>query len=1012
LSEQESAGPDAAADRQTGGADNHNDRQNQGGGALRPAYVVGVGASAGGLEALQTFFDHLPQDSGLGFVIIQHLSPDYKSLMAELLSKHTGLEVLRVEDGMMVESNKVYLIPPKKNMVVFHGKLLLTEQDHSSGLNLPIDIFFRSLAEDQGERSIGVVLSGTGSDGTRGVRAIKEAGGMVMVQDESAKFDGMPRSAINTGLADYILPPGEMGRQLVAFVKNPFISKMDGTGPTLMSEEDKLSKVMSLLRRETGVDFAYYKPSTVVRRIERRMGIAQFQDLDDYLAYLERSKAELVALYKDLLIGVTKFFRDREAFDHLAEKIVPELFKSAGGDKAVRAWVVGCSTGEEAYSVAMMLHEYRESQKANYDIKVFATDIDKDAIEFASQGNYPESIAADVPAHLLNRYFNHHGGGYRINREIRESVIFATHNILKDPPFTNLALITCRNLLIYLLPVLQKKVLSVFHFALNPNGFLFLGSSETVLDLNDEFRPFDAKWRMYIHRGRGYLPIKDTLNLPDRQARGERERVDAQRIRGAESRMSRPSAQDRALEQVAQRLITEFVPTCLVLNADNDLVHSFGRPWDLLKLPVGRASLNVLNMVPRELSLAISTAIHRARRSRETVSYTDVRIADPGGTRSVNLRVEYAPDANTGEELTILYIEEKTPPSPYDQDGESFDVGHQTDRRISDLEQDLQLTKENLQATIEELETSNEELQATNEELLAANEELQSTNEELQSVNEELHTVNAEHQMKILELTRLNSDMENLIRSTEIGTIFLDSRLQIREFTPAVTEEINILEQDVGRPFADLASRFTIDLQDHLQKVLDQGAKFEETVQSRSGAWYLIRILPYINEDREIDGVVITLVNITEKKTLLEALNQQQEAQRALLAGIPALVFFQDADLRYITGNKTFSELVGLSMEDIPGKTDRELFRPEEAEAIRQTSLKAMREGRSLLNLQENMTGADGKTRWYSTSKTPYFNDSGQVVGLVGIGWDISELKDEVMMGGLKDPSFEVSPPK
>ncbi|MCB1766625.1 MAG: chemotaxis protein CheR, partial [Candidatus Competibacteraceae bacterium] len=464
-------------------------------------YYVGVGASAGGLEALESFFSQMPAESGMAFIVIQHLSPDYKSMMVELLSKRTAMPVRRAEEGMLVEVNSVYLIPPKKNLSIFHGKLLLSESDHSRGLNLPIDVFLRSLADDQAEKAIGVILSGTGSDGVRGIRAIKEAGGMVMVQsEESAKFDGMPRAAISTGLTDFILPPDEMPAKLTSFVRHPYAAKVDRP-QTLLSDEDRLTRIFALLRERTRVDFTFYKPSTVIRRIERRMTVNQIHDLRDYVKFMESYSGEVTTLYRELLIGVTSFFRDHEVFEELEENHLPALFERVAG-REVRFWIAGCSTGEEAYSLAMSSREVMERIGRQVDIKIFATDIDRDAILRASNGLYPESIAADLSSKLLTKYFHRREEHYQIDRSIREMVVFAQHNLIKDPPFTNIELVSCRNLLIYLQPVLQRKALELMSFSLNPQGILLLGSSETTGEVSDLYETLHQKYKIYASRGK------------------------------------------------------------------------------------------------------------------------------------------------------------------------------------------------------------------------------------------------------------------------------------------------------------------------------------------------------------------------------------------------------------------------------------------------------------------------------------------------------------------------------
>lgn len=842
-----------------------------------PACVVGLGASAGGLEALQTFFAHMPADSGLAFVVVQHLSPDYKSLMVELLSKTTSMPVKRIEDGMKLEPNCVYLIPPKKNVTLFHHQLLLTDQDHGRGLNLPIDLFFRSLAEDLGERAVAIVLSGTGSDGTRGIRAIKEEGGLAMAQDPAtAKFDGMPSSVIATGLADYVLPPENMPAELIKFVKHPFLARSVPVGETLGAQEDALTKITALLRKATGVDFTFYKPTTVVRRIERRMGIAQLQTMADYLSYLHQSPNEVTALYKDLLIGVTKFFRDTEAFEVMEKKIIPALFERKRLDPVIRLWTAGCATGEEAYSMAILLREQMMRSDKPYDVKVFATDLDRGAIETASSGLYPASIAAEVSEERLKRFFVDKGGAYQVAREIREMVVFAPHNLLKDPPFTKIDLVSCRNMLIYLQPVLQQRVLSLFSFSLSEGGILFLGGSETAGELAPLFEVVDAKWKIFERRRGMAAPLDAAISLAP-----SRERL--LRSHFTPTVELRRSPEDTLIADVQNRLIAQYGPICLMMDETGELLHSFGRMPDYLRMPGGRASLNVIKMLPKELGLALSTALHRCIKERTEVVYNNIRVGPVADGRVTNLRLEPLPAGSSQQMRMLLYLEElRIAPTSADVDLKNYDPQSDQSQRINDLEHELQMTRENLQATVEELETSNEELQATNEELLASNEELQSTNEELQSVNEELYTVNAEYQSKIAELTELNTDIENLLASSQVGTIFLDADLRIRKFTNAISREINLLPHDVGRPVMDLGHPVLKGISDAIPLAL-KGTGSDRVVEVAPGRWLLARILPYDSHSSRIQGVVITLINITDLKRAQAALDDSAHYSQGVI---------------------------------------------------------------------------------------------------------------------------------
>ncbi len=871
-------------------------------------HIVALGASAGGLEALQQFFKNAPPDSGMAFVVIQHLSPDYKSMMVELLSKNTAMPVRRVEDGMPVVPNQVYLIPPKTQMTLLHGKLLLGEIDHSKGLVLPIDIFFKSLAEDQGERAIGVVLSGTGSDGTRGIRAIKEAGGMVMVQEESsAKFGGMPGSAIATGLADFVLPPQRMPEALLKFIQHPYVQKAPDPAGALNAGENQIEQLIVLLRKETGVDFSFYKPSTILRRIERRMGIAQTIALEDYVSRLSQSPQEVKALYKDLLISVTRFFRDPEAFELLRRKVIPEIFAQASGDQPIRIWVAGCATGEEAYSIAILCAEQMEDSKKHLDVKIFATDLDKEALDHAGRGAYPESIVADLPDEKLRRYFLKEGNSYYIQRTIRQMVVFAAHNILSDPPFTKISLVTCRNLLIYLQPVLQHRVMISFSFALHPRGYLFLGSSETVGDLSDSFETLSARHKVFRHRGDVRPALSESIDLTPLQERMSRRSADLSRP----FRSSRATNREQTVERITAKLLREHVPACLVVEESGKLVYTYGTPGDFLALPAGQATLNALEMLPRALALVLSSALHKAQRDHKSLTYRDIRIRGRDRMRSIDMTVEPFHEDIGDETLYLVFLAEAPQASAAILESESLDLDGKASQRINDLERELQTNKENLQAAIEELETSNEELQATNEELLAANEELQSTNEELQSVNEELYTVNAEYQNKINELAELNNDMNNLLTSTQIGKLFLDLDLRIRKFTQPITQEIDLLPHDIGRPVGDFAHPFMQAIHRDAIKVVKNHNVLDQLMKSATGRWYLLRLVPYRTQLGEIFGVIAALVEVTALKESQLAARKGELAATVTLNTLTAGVCAVNEQGRVILFNEVFGQRLG-----------------------------------------------------------------------------------------------------
>lgn len=883
-------------------------------------YLVGIGASAGGLEALEKFFKSMPGETGLSFVVVLHLSPDYKSLMVELLSKQTSMDVFHVTDGIEVAPNCVYVIPRKKNLTIFHGKLYLTDQEERSThiLNLPIDIFFRSLADDQGERAIGIILSGTGSDGTRGIRAIKEAGGMVMVQDESsAKFDGMPRSAISTGLVDYILAPEQMPVELQKYVQHPLVSGRRQE-PLMVRDDDNLRKILAAIRSHSGVDFVKYKQSTVLRRIERRMSINQIDRLKDYVEFMYQSRKELDTLYKELLIGVTKFFRDTEAFETVKARVIPDIFDRKGRTDSIRVWVPGCSTGEEAYSLAILFKEYMDKNGISRDVKLFATDIDRNALENASIGMYPESIAADVSLNYLKQYFVKTGENYQLSRAIREMVIFAAQNIIKDPPFSKIDLVSCRNMLIYLQSPLQRKVISLFQFALNPNGYLFLGTSETVGDAIDFFNVQNNKWKIYQYRGGFKFPMSDSVQMDETrsiQPISPAQDYRPQRVGGEDERAM--------IESLYKALVKEFLPTCAVVNEDFQLVHAFGEINKYLMVSTSdRASLDILKMIRKDLSVALATALHRVVKNNSEVVYQNVTLSEGDDTLRINLKVKPFLEWRSRQKFILVNFEDVDVVPTTSENTEQFEIDSKMSQRVADLEQELQYSKENLQATIEELETSNEELQATNEELVAANEELQSTNEELQSVNEELITLNSEYQVKIQELTDLNNDMNNLLGATNIGTIFLDRDLNVRKFTPAVQNEMNLLNQDVGRPIAHVSHNFDdLDLVEQARAVLDDLQAREQELQSKSGKWYSLRILPYRTTDGSVRGVVVTLIDINRQKEAETALQQEHDLMRRITETSFAGISVVDKEGQLIFCNHQAEKILGLNRDEATKRT-------------------------------------------------------------------------------------------
>lgn len=822
------------------------------GGKKGEPFVIGIGASAGGLEALQQFFRNMPGNSGLSFVVVQHLSPDYKSLMADILGKHTEMRVIQVENGMEIEPDTVYLIPPKHNMTIENGRLLL--QDVEAGkLNHPIDRFFASLAKEKKDKAIAVVLSGTGSDGTSGIKIIKENGGLVIVQQpETAKFDGMPRSVINTGLADFVLSPEEIVEEILNFSSNPMITKLHEK-EVLFSDDETFARIYTNLKKSSGIDFTNYKRTTILRRLERRMVVTHCDSLSEYVDFLESNEEERNTLAKEILIGVTSFFRDGNYFEKLKQNAVYPLVKNTDKNEAIRVWSAGCSTGEEAYSLAILFSEVMEETGIARDVKIFATDVDTRAIEQAGKGVFTESILEDVSPERLSRYFTKKNEQYVVSKEIRRMIIFAPHNMLSDPPFGRLDLISCRNVMIYFQPVLQKTLIAIFHSALKQGGYLFLGKSETAGEYGNIFQPVCSAEKIYIHNGEGKLEdiSPSTFHIPN--------------VHTISPQTGSSSGRESAtyeLESTYIHYLEQFMPASVVLNEADNVIHFFGNYQDYLTIAPGKATFNLFAMLIGDLSLAASTALNRCRLEHVPVTYEGIAVDTRNGRKAVDLTV--APvmgkdNTDTGL-VAVLFWEKKA--TVVKGITEKYDVDTTAARRIQDLEQELHESRDDLKATIGELETVNEELQAANEELLTANEELQSSNEELQSVNEELYTVNTEYQQKLDELTMLTNDLSNFLSSTMIGILFVDGNLNIRKFTEYVGREFQLMEHDVGRSLQIFAHSFPHeDIIKDAQEVLKSLMPIDREVVAMNGRYYTLRIAPYRTTENNIRGLVITIID-------------------------------------------------------------------------------------------------------------------------------------------------------
>ncbi|HVZ88194.1 MAG TPA: chemotaxis protein CheB [Polyangia bacterium] len=963
---------------------------------------MGIGASAGGLDAIERFFDNLPRDTGMAFVIIQHLSPDFKSMMDELLARHTALPIHLVEDGMTVEADHVYLIPPKKEMIISGGRLRLSEQDRQQERTLPIDIFFRSLAQDAGTRAAAIVLSGGGSDGSRGIRDVHDAGGLVIVQDiESAQFDGMPRTAAESGIADWVLAPQDMPRVLVEHAAHRPEPASEGRADEAQPSAAGVTEVYRMLQEEFGIDFTHYKPSTVTRRIERRLALARSHDLDEYIRRLKSERNELDVLYRDLLIEVTRFFRDEQAFRLLEEQVLPELLRREPHDGPLRFWVAGCATGEEAYSLAILLDDLMTKTGDERPVKIFATDVHQGSLEHATRAIYSKEALAGVSEDRLARYFTRHGDRFQVVPDLRQRLVFAQHNVIRDAPFTRVDFIACRNLLIYLQPAAQQRVLSLFHFALNRSGLLFLGPSETVGPLARGYETIDKHWRIYRKRSDSRVVVDARLQ-PTAPA-GARVLVPPFQPTGGRYSLSQ-------LLGTYDALLERVMPPSLLINERAELVHAFAGAGDFLHHRDGRQGLDVLELVDAELKMVLVGGLKRAMVELSPVVYRNVRITERGVERAFKLTIQRIGSRSGGAPHLLVSFE--AAPEGTDAPSALSPAEVEADQVSRDqlraLELELSHTKESLQSAIEELETSNEELQASNEELQTSNEELQSTNEELQSVNEELYTVNAEYQRKIAELTEVTNDMDNLLASTEIGTIFLDGQLRIRKFTPQAADAFNLVAHDLGRPIATFVDRMRHpDLAANLQQVLEDGKPIERELRDVGGRAFFSRILPY-RAKGAIAGVVLTLIDVSGLKAAEDALFHERYLLDSLLSNEPDAIYFKDARGRVIRANPAMASRLGLDEPaSAAGKTALEMPRQELALELHRKDEAALRSGEVQHYELERRAGSNGQGNadgWDLVTRFPLRGRQGEIVGLAVIFRDVTEQKlaEEKIQDGVR----------
>src|SRR5580692_5352945 len=876
--------------------------------------VVGLGASAGGLDAFRRLLGALPAGTGMAFILIQHLDPTHASMMVDLLAGHTQMKVQQAADGMPLEREHVYLIPPGSYLSIRDGALRLSEPLERHGARLPFDFFLRSLAEELGERAICVILSGTGGDGSLGLKAVKEKGGLVIAQDPAeAEYDGMPRSAILTGIVDLVLPVGKISKALANYGRQRVLN---GARKSPVPDDhplDLLAEIVDLLRTKTSHDFSLYKPGTLLRRIERRMALAGADDSGGYLDRLRQDPGELELLAKDLLINVTSFFRDSSAFEYLVNEVIPDLVHRHSLDRPLRVWVAGCSTGEETYSLAMLFLEEIAAAKRNIKLQVFASDVDGDAVAFAREGIYPETIVADVSPARLARFFTKQNRGYRVVSELRGLVVFTTQDVLADPPFSRLDLVSCRNLLIYLRPEAQEKVLLLFHFALREGGVLMLGGSETVGRLDDRFEPISKAQRIYRQIGRSRPGEVDFPIGPGGAARTL-----------WPGRTSAASAQGISARDLTQRVLLEtYAPASVLINRKHECLYYSGPTDRYLRVAAGEPSRDLLAMARAGLRDKLRAAIQQAGRERARTVVTGAQTSYAGSAAAV--RIEVHPVQIEGEELLLVsFLDEPERESKPGRPLESADDLS----RIAELEGELDATRKELQSARHELEIANEEQKSINQEAMSANEEFQTTNEELmtsreelQSLNEELTALNSQLQETLERQRSTSNDLQNILDSSGVATLFLDSDLNIRFFTPAAKSLFHVIATDIGRPLADLARRIndTLLLADAGTVLAGQVPPNRE-VEADNGAWYTRRILPYRTQDAQVAGVVITFADISERKTAEQAIEAARSYSDSIINTIRQPLIVLDEELYVISASRSFYSTFSVEPEQTVGR--------------------------------------------------------------------------------------------
>ncbi|SMG39058.1 two-component system, chemotaxis family, CheB/CheR fusion protein [Marivirga sericea] len=960
--------------------------------------IIGIGASAGGLEALELFFNQVDNNAGYAYVVIQHLAPNHKSLMDELLARHTTLPIKVIEDGMPVQVNTIYLNPPKKFVSVSNGKLKLNEKEDRK-LSFPITTFFQSLAEEQKENCAAIILSGTGSDGSEGIKFIKEKGGIVLVQTpESAKFDGMPKNAIHTNCVDKVCVVENMHEEIKVFFNSH--KKLSLIDFQTEKNTEQIKNILKEVNKKTLIDFSGYKFSTMYRRTIRRMGLQGFKNLDDYTHYIQTHSNEAPLLAKELLIGVTRFFRDGETFEVLMDQVIPKLVEQNSETKNIRVWVPACSSGEEAYSIAILIKDYLKKNSLQYDVKIFATDLDVDAIKVASNQIFPESISNEINPYLLNAYFIRQKEGFKVAKEIRDMIVFSVHNVIQDPPFSKIDLLSCRNFLIYLESPIQQKLFSLFRFTLVQNGFLLLGASESLGETLKDFTEFDKKHKIYINKINIKVLKTNGQNTNENTIRMKRM---ASSYKSSSQEIESPKSTKRVLESIHEHLIQQYVPDAVVFNDYFELIHTTGNTNKWLRLPIGEVSINIIRMLPEEFRLPFELASNKLMSEHNSINLKNVEIPkemmDIYDSKFININLRILDVSHSPLYIALFESPKIKPDKRKIREASDIDLDLASKEKIGLLERELIVNKENLQTTIEELESSNEELQASNE-------ELQSSNEELESVNEELYTVNAEFQEKVEELTITNNDLNHLIQSTDIAILFLDTELKIRKFTPAIKEILNLENSDIGRHISHFKSHIQLEKYAHeIEEVHRNLQPFETTIQDRFERKFMVRISPFRTVKNEIKGVVISFIEITAfaqakedlkfSKRALDQVNLKYDTQLELFEIITNnskdLIALHNVEGAFEYVSPSAINISGLNQTELIGIHPFDFIKIKSEQKIWKEAFEKVKSGKQVGLIQLKIINNKKQKKWIEVSFKPVEDPSDNINKILATYTDVSD---------------------